>query len=209
MSRLNNALDVCPLIAILRGLTPNNARAVGQTLVAAGLSILEVPINSPQPFESICIMRESLASDVVLGAGTLMTPNDLEQLKQVGGELAIMPHTNPHMIKTALDLGLTPMPGVFTPTEAFTAIHAGAQHLKVFPANIAGLGMVKAIKAVLPNHIKLYAVGGITASSLKEWSLVEGFGIGGSLFKPNMTLQTIQENASSFHAAATSWKQHL
>ena len=206
MSRLNNALEACPLIAILRGLTPKNASSVGKALTESGFSILEVPINSPQPFESIAAMRSSLPEDIVLGAGTLMTTRDLELLSKAGGELAIMPHTDPILIKKSLDLGLIPMPGVFTPTEAFTAIQAGAEHLKIFPANLAGAGMIKALKAVLPPQIKLFAVGGISPNDLPQWPLVEGFGIGGALFKPSFTLDKIKDNARVFYTAANAWR---
>ena len=207
MSRLNDALKRCPLIAILRGLTPDNAGSIGLALVKEGFSILEVPVNSPHPFDSISKMRASLPDDVVLGAGTLMKESELERLKEVGGELAIMPHTNTQMIEKALDLGLIPMPGVYTPTEAFAAVHAGAEHLKIFPANLVGHGMVKALRAVLPLKTKLYAVGGITPDSLDAWSLVEGFGIGGSLYKPHFSPEQIKHNAKIFYEAADAWSK--
>ncbi len=207
MSRLLNALHHSPLVAILRGLTPERADEVGLTLFNAGIRVLEVPINSPKPFESIRRLRAVLPDTCIIGAGTLMSISDLEQLASVGGEIAVMPHTSPEMITASIELGLLPMPGVFTPTEAFQAIQSGATHLKIFPANVAGQGFVKALKAVIPPEVRMYAVGGITPATLLEWSQVNGFGVGGSIFKPNDSLETIHIKATELHTASQKWME--
>ena len=206
MTPSDTALHQCPLIAILRGLTPENAAVVGRTLYEAGLRIIEVPINSPSPYESIAILRDTLPEDCIVGAGTLRTVDNLRSLKDTGGTIAVMPHTNPKLITTALDLGLTPMPGVFTPSEMFSAIDAGATNLKIFPANVAGQGMVKAVRAVLPTNIKLFAVGGISAETLPSWTTVDGFGIGSSIFKPTDSIDTICNKAHTMVSASKEWQ---
>ena len=206
MTAFDTALHQCPLIAILRGLTPDNAAVVGRTLYEAGLRIIEVPINSPSPYESIATLRDTLPADCIVGAGTLRTIENLRSLKDAGGVIAVMPHTNPKLITTALDLGLIPMPGVFTPSEMFTAIDAGATNLKIFPANVAGQGMVKAVRAVLSSNIQLFAVGGISAQTLPTWTSVDGFGIGSSIFKPTDSLDTIRQKAHRMVSASNHWK---
>ena len=206
MTPFDTALHQCPLIAILRGLTPNNAAVVGRTLYEAGLRIIEVPINSPSPYESIEILRTTLPEDCLVGAGTLVTVDHLRSLKSAGGTIAVMPHTNPQLITVALEFGLIPMPGVFTPSEMFTAIDAGATNLKLFPANVAGQEMVKAVRAVLPAKIKLFAVGGISAKTLPSWTTVDGFGIGSSIFKPTDSIETIRHKAHTMVSASKEWQ---
>ena len=127
MTPFDTAIQTCPLVGILRGLTPDRAQIVGETLYQSGLRVLEVPINSPSPYESIAILRQSLPEDCAVGAGTLRSVDNLRSLKDAGGTIAVMPHTNPLLITTALELGLLPMPGVFTPSEMFAALDAGAR----------------------------------------------------------------------------------
>lgn len=206
MTPFDTALHQCPLIAILRGLTPDNAEMVGRTLYEAGLRIIEVPINSPSPYESIAILRDTLPEDCIVGAGTLRTVDNLRSLKDAGGTIAVMPHTNPNLITTSLDLGLIPMPGVFTPSEMFSAIDFGATNLKLFPANVAGQAMVKAVRAVLPSNIKLFAVGGISAETLPSWTTVDGFGIGSRIFKPADSIDTIHQKAHTMVSASKEWQ---
>ena len=206
MTPFDTAIQTCPLVGILRGLTPDRAQVVGETLYHAGLRVLEVPINSPSPYESIAVLRRSLPEDCVVGAGTLRTVDNLHSLKNAGGTIAVMPHTNPLLITTALELGLIPMPGVFTPSETFSAIDTGATHLKLFPANVAGQGMVKAVRAVLPSHIKIFAVGGISADTLPSWTTVDGFGIGSGIFKPTDSIDTIRQKATLLVEAGRQWQ---
>ena len=206
MTAFDTALHQCPIIAILRGLTPDNAAVVGQTLYEAGLRIIEVPINSPSPYESIALLRDTLPADCIVGAGTLRTIENLRSLKNAGGTIAVMPHTNPKLITTALELGLLPMPGVFTPSEMFAAIDANATNLKIFPANVAGQAMVKAVRAVLPSNIQLFAVGGISAQTLPTWTSVDGFGIGSSIFKPTDSIDTIHQKAHTMLSASKEWQ---
>ena len=205
MIQFEQAIETCPLIGILRGIEPKAAKQLGHILYEAGLRVLEVPINSPDPFRSITILRETLPRDCVVGAGTLMSTQDLEDLHAAGGQVAVMPHTNPLLIQRSIELGLLPIPGVFTPSEMFAAIQAGAMHLKIFPANVIGQDLVRAARAVLPKEVKLYAVGGINPDSLRTWQLIDGFGVGSSLFRPSDTPELIQKKATSLVAAARTW----
>ena len=207
MTPFDTAIQTCPLVGILRGLTPDRAKIVGETLYQAGLRVLEVPINSPSPYDSIAIMRQSLPADCIVGAGTLRTVDNLRSLKDAGGKIAVMPHTNPLLITTALELGLFPMPGVFTPSEMFAALDAGATHLKIFPANVAGQPLVKAVRSVLPPHTKLFAVGGILATTISTWTTVDGFGVGSSIFKPTDSIDTIRHKATLLVEAGRQWQQ--
>lgn len=207
MTPFDTAIHTCPLVGILRGLKPDKAQVVGETLYQAGLRVLEVPINSPSPYESIAILRESLPLDCAVGAGTLRSVDNLRSLKDAGGTIAVMPHTNPQLITGALELGLLPMPGVFTPSEMFSALDAGATHLKIFPANVAGQPLVKAVRSVLPSTAKLFAVGGISATTIPDWTIVDGFGVGSSIFKPADSLNTIRKKATLLVEACRQWKQ--
>ena len=206
MTTIDTAIQTCPLVGILRGLTPDRAKPVGETLYQAGLRVIEVPINSPSPYESIAILRQSLPEDCAVGAGTLRTVDNLRALKDAGGTIAVMPHTNSLLITTAIELGLLPMPGVFTPSEMFAALDAGAAHLKIFPANVAGQPLVKAVRSVLPPHTKLFAVGGISASTIPNWTTVDGFGVGSSIFKPTDSIDIIRQKATLLVEASRQWQ---
>ena len=207
MTPFEIAIQTCPLVGILRGLTPDRAKAVGETLYQAGLRVIEVPINSPSPYESIALLRQSLPEDCAVGAGTLRSVDNLRSLKDAGGTIAVMPHTNPLLITTAIELGLLPMPGVFTPSEMFAALDAGASNLKIFPANVAGQPLVKAVRSVLPPTTKLFAVGGISAETIPTWTTVDGFGVGSSIFKPTDSIETIRQKATLLVQASRQWKQ--
>lgn len=159
---LNEALETCGIIAILRGVTPDEVVTVGDALYSAGISIVEVPLNSPDPFTSITKLAKHFGSKMVVGAGTVLSVQDVNQLKETGGSISVSPDCNPETIHRAIQLGLDPLPGVFTPTEAFAAIRAGAKHLKLFPAEVASPQTVKAWRAVLPKHVQVHAVGGVT-----------------------------------------------
>lgn len=193
----------CGIIAILRGIAPNTALAVGEALFQAGIRIMEVPLNSPEPFRSIAMLAETFRRRMIVGAGTVLDAGSVDQLKASGGEISVSPDCNPQVIARAVELGLVPIPGVFTPTEAFAAIRAGVRHLKLFPAEAASPVTVKAWKAVLPRHVKLYAVGGVTPQNMQAWADAgcDGFGIGSNIYKPGLSADDVARNASAFVAA--------
>lgn len=203
---LDDALDECGIIAILRGVTPDEVLAVAEALHTAGIRIVEVPLNSPDPFTSINMLAKAFAGRMVVGAGTVLSAQDVNMLKESGGTISVSPDCKPETIARAVALGLDPLPGVFTPTEAFTAIRAGARNLKLFPAEAASPTTVKAWRAVLPKDVKVHAVGGVTPQNMAEWLAcgVSGFGIGSSLYKPGASLEAVAASAST-HVAA--WKR--
>ena len=198
-------LDALPLIAILRGLTPEEAPAVGDALVEAGFRVLEVPLNSPRPLDSIRILAERFEGRALVGAGTVLTPQAARQVAEAKGRLIISPNMDPAVIAETRRLGLLSLPGIFTPTEAFGALATGAHALKLFPAEIAGPAGLKALRAVLPPDKRLYAVGGVAPDTLADWRRAgaSGFGIGSALYKPGMGAGDVGERARAFVAA---WK---
>ncbi|MCI5078359.1 2-dehydro-3-deoxy-6-phosphogalactonate aldolase [Oricola sp.] len=191
------------IVAILRGIRPDEAAAVGAALVEAGITMIEVPLNSPQPLASIEILARDLGDAALIGAGTVLTPQQVDDVSSAGGRLIVSPNCNTDVISRTLSLGLVSMPGVFTPTECFTAIEAGARAIKLFPAEIAGPAGLKAIKAVLPKDVGIYAVGGISAGNCAEWARAgaAGFGIGGALYKPGDDAPTVAARARDMVAA--------
>ncbi|HEY0925188.1 2-dehydro-3-deoxy-6-phosphogalactonate aldolase [Brevundimonas sp.] len=193
-------LDALPLVAILRGLTPEEAVDVGEALLGAGFTCLEVPLNSPRPLDSIRRLREALGDRAVVGAGTVLTPQAVREVVDAGGQIIISPNADPEVIRETVAVGALSMPGVFTATEAFSALKAGAQVLKLFPSEIAGPVGLKALRAVLPADQRLYAVGGVTPDNLAGWAAAgaSGYGIGGALFKPGMTAAEVGERARAF-----------
>jgi 2-dehydro-3-deoxyphosphogalactonate aldolase len=201
--QLNDALKSCGIIAILRGVTDSEVIQVADVLLEAGVKVVEVPLNSPDPFVSIGKLAKAFEGRMVVGAGTVLGVQDVNLLKESGGTISVSPDCNPEVIARAVAVGLDPLPGVFTPTEAFAAIRAGAQHLKLFPAEAASPATVKAWRAVLPRHIQVHAVGGVTPTNMAEWLAcgVSGFGIGSSLYKPNMSLSAVSESAATLVAA--------
>jgi 2-dehydro-3-deoxyphosphogalactonate aldolase len=206
---LNEALDTCGIIAILRGVTPGEVTPVSQALYDAGIRIVEVPLNSPEPFVSIEKLSKAFAGKMLVGAGTVLSVQDVNLLKEHGGQISVSPDCNPEVIQRAVGLGMEPLPGVFTPTEAFAAIRAGAKHLKLFPAEAASPATIKAWKAVLPKHVQIHAVGGVTPDNMKDWLAAgtSGFGIGSALYKPSSALAKVSESAhklvSAFNRART------
>lgn len=197
-------LDALPLVAILRGLTPEEAIDVGEALLGAGFTCLEVPLNSPRPLDSIRRLRDALGDRAVVGAGTVLTPQAVRDVVDAGGQIIISPNADPEVIRETVAVGALSMPGVFTATEAFAALKAGAQVLKLFPSEIAGPVGLKALRAVLPADQRLYAVGGVTPDNLAGWAAAgaSGYGIGGALFKPGMTAAEVGERARAF---VTAW----
>ena len=202
---LKQALAQNGLIAILRGLHPQEAAAVGEVLYAAGFRVIEVPLNSPSPYESIAILRKALPPDCLIGAGTVLTPEQVELVKEAGGQVIVMPHSDAKVLRAAKAAGLYLSPGVATPTEAFAALEEGADILKLFPAEQMGPAVVKAWLAVLPAGTILAPVGGITPDNMQVFidAGVKGFGLGSGLFKPGMTPAQVATNAKAYVAA---WK---
>ena len=196
-------LDALPLVAILRGLRPEEAVDVGEALVTAGFTCLEVPMNSPEPLRSVRHLRDALGDRAVVGAGTVLTPDAVAAVADAGGQIVISPNTNPAVIRAAKAAGLLSMPGFFTPSEAFAALDAGADVLKLFPAEIAGPGGLKAVRAVLPASTRVYAVGGADAASVPIWRSAgaSGFGIGSAIFKPGQSAADVERQARAFVVA--------
>ncbi|MGB4118457.1 MAG: 2-dehydro-3-deoxy-6-phosphogalactonate aldolase [Polaromonas sp.] len=196
------ALASLPLIAILRGITPNEAVPIGQALVSTGWTLIEVPLNSPQPLDSIAAMASALPQ-ALIGAGTVLTPADVRNVHAAGGQLIISPNYNPAVVAEAVRLGLVCLPGVMTATEAFAALGAGATGLKIFPAEMATPAVVKALRAVLPTDAIVLPVGGITPDNMAAYLAAgaSGFGIGSALYKPGMTADQVTANAIEFIAA--------
>jgi 2-dehydro-3-deoxyphosphogalactonate aldolase len=192
-----------PLVAILRGLEPERAVAVGEVLVDCGFDIIEVPLNSPEPFVSIRALVDGLGSRALIGAGTVLTEAQVDELAAIGAQLVVSPNCNPSVIRRTAALGMVSLPGVLTPTEMFAAIESGATGLKLFPAEMVTPAMVKAVRAVLPPQVPVYAVGGINAGNMGAFLAAgaAGFGIGGSLFTPGKPLEDIAADARAIIAA--------
>lgn len=203
--RFEAALTHLPLVAILRGLTPAEAEPVAQILYQAGFRLIEVPLNSPEPFASIAAIRHCLPDDALVGAGTVLEVADVARLKDIGAELVVMPHADTSVISAAAACGLMCMPGIATPTEAFAALKAGAAGLKLFPAELISPAIVKAMRAILPKGTRLFPVGGITPDNMSPYLAagVNGFGLGSALYTPGMPLDKLRAQAERFVAA---WK---
>ena len=196
-------LEPLPLVAILRGLAPDEAVATGRAIVAAGFRVLEVPLNSPQPLDSIARLAEALGANVLLGAGTVMTPAQVDAVANAGGRLIVMPHADTAVIRAAKAAGLLCVPGVATPTEAFAALAAGADGLKLFPAEQFSPAVLKAWRAVLPHTVPVLPVGGIAPDTMAPWIAAgaAGFGIGSALYAPGRSLDDTTQRARAFAQA--------
>ena len=193
----------CPLVAIIRGVTPQDAQATAAAIFEGGIRIIEVPLNSPRPFDSIEIIAKSFGGRALVGAGTVLNTDDVQRVKSVGGRLIVAPNMNEEVIRAAVDAGMVSTPGVFTPTEAFAAIAAGAHALKLFPAEAASPAVVKAQKAVLPKNMPIIAVGGVRIDNVEAWleAGTDGFGLGSGLYKPGQDPKLTLEQARAFVAA--------
>lgn len=192
-----------PIIAILRGIEPDAVVTVAEAILAAGISMIEVPLNSPDPLTSIARLAEAMGDRCLCGAGTVLRVADVEAVYAAGGRLVVTPNTNPAVIARSAALGMTIMPGFATATEAFAAIDAGASGLKLFPAATYGPAHIKALKAVLPHAMDLYAVGGVDAASIPQWlaSGVAGFGLGSDLYAPGRSAADVAGRAANFVTA--------
>jgi len=200
---LRDYLAELPLIAILRGLKSENAESIGHALVEAGFRIIEVPLNSPEPFRSIEILAKTMPRNVLVGAGTVLNPEQVNGIRDVGGRLIVMPHADLDVIRRAKEQDLICTPGVATPTEAFAALKAGADAIKIFPAEAIPPAVVKAWRAVLPKDALVVPVGGIKPETMKPYvdAGANGFGLGSALFTPAMSAEEIGRNARNFAAA--------
>jgi 2-dehydro-3-deoxyphosphogalactonate aldolase len=195
---LDKKFNEMPVVAIIRGVKPSEVEAIGHAIMQAGVGIIEVPLNSPKPFESIERLAKSLGDQCVIGCGTLLTKKNAQRVADAGGQIAVTPNTRPAIIKRCIKLGLTPMPGWATPSEAIAAYQAGARYIKLFPAATYGSGHVSAVRAILPADTKILAVGGVGASVAREWleAGVDGFGIGSEIYKPGLTAEQVAKNAA-------------
>lgn len=199
----DRAFAACPLIAVLRGIRPDEVIAIGEALIAAGIHILEVPLNSPDAFESITRLSGLAGDDVIVGAGTVLDVDNVIRVQAAGGQLIASPATDPVVIAATIDAGMAALPGVFTPTEAFAAIAAGAHGLRFFPAEAGSPAVIRALRTVLPRAVPLFAVGGMTPDGLGAWADAgaDGFGLDAALFTPGMTAQDVGEAARRFVTA--------
>lgn len=206
MSRLDEALTGCPLIAILRGIEPADVLDVGQALYDAGIRVIEVPLNSPQPPKSIEILAGQFGGNALIGAGTVMTPDDVIEIRDAGGELIVMPHSDSDVIDEAKAEGLICLPGVATPTEGFAALARGADGLKMFPGEAMPPKIIKAWRAVFPQATKLIPVGGVSADNIPDYLAAgaSGFGIGTALYAPGRSASDVKDRAEALVAACRS-----
>lgn len=200
---VKNWLAQCPLVAILRGLPPADAEPVGAALVEAGLRIIEVPLNSPEPFRSIETLARRFGATALIGAGTVMTEADIASVASAGGRLIVTPHADPALVRAAKAAGLFAVPGFFTPAEAFALLAAGADALKLFPAEAASPAVLRALRAVLPAGTLLLPVGGVDAATIPAWRAAgsAGYGIGSAIYKPGDDPATVRAKAAALQAA--------
>ncbi|MBU3079052.1 2-dehydro-3-deoxy-6-phosphogalactonate aldolase [Sphingomonas quercus] len=196
MNAVESAFAEMPLVAILRGVRPDEVVAIAEALYVAGIRLVEVPLNSPDPLRSIAAL-EAVRGRMVWGAGTVLRPADVDAVADAGGEILVTPNTNAEVIRRGVERGMTPMPGFATASEAFVALEAGARHLKLFPAATYGPDHLKALKSVLPADAVLIPVGGVGPASMASWwaAGARGFGLGSDLYKPGMTAADVGRRA--------------
>jgi 2-dehydro-3-deoxyphosphogalactonate aldolase len=197
---IRRRLDECPLVAIIRGVTPDDSEAIGDALYGAGIRIIEVPLNSPDPLESIRRIAARLGDRALVGAGTVLDPADVERVREAGGRIIVSPNTYPPVIEATARAGLVSAPGYFTPSEAFRAIRAGAHALKLFPAENATPKTVKAQRAVLPKDVPILVVGSVTPDAMRPWieAGADGFGLGSGVYKPGQSAEETAMRARAY-----------
>ena len=203
LTEFDAAFERLPLIAILRGVQPTEVEAIGDALVDAGFTLIEVPLNSPDPLDSITRLAKRLAGRAVIGAGTVLAEAKVAAVRAAGGTMIISPNTNPSVIAASAGAGLVSLPGIATPSEAFAAIEAGATALKLFPAEGASPTVLKAMRAVLPPTMRVLPVGGISPDNMVVWHKAgaAGFGIGSALYSPGLAPEDVAARASAFRRA--------
>ena len=194
---LEQALAQSGVIAIVRGVKPDEIIAVAEALYAAGVRVVEAPLNSPDPYQTICILSEAFAGRLICGGGTVLTVEQVDKVAAAGGHISVAPNTDGAVIRRAVGLGLIPFPGFGSATEAFEAIHAGARYLKLFPASTYGTAHLKALKAVLPPEAIVAPVGGIGPADIAPWRAAGAgcFGIGSEIYKPGMAAEEVHRRA--------------
>jgi 2-dehydro-3-deoxyphosphogalactonate aldolase len=199
---LHRYLDQCPLVAIIRGVTPDQVEAIGDAIYEGGIRIIEVPLNSPDPLKSIERLAARFADRMLVGAGTVLDTTDVQRVRDAGGRMIVSPDTNIEVIAAAAGAGLVASPGYFTPSEAFAALRAGATALKLFPAEGASPAVLKAHLAVIRTHVPVLAVGGITSDNMRPWldAGATGFGLGGGLYKAGQNAAETLEKARAYVA---------
>lgn len=202
-ARFAEAFAACPLVAVLRGLTPAECEGVGDALVDAGFTLLEVPLNSPDPLTSIATMAKRYHGRAIVGAGTVLTTQDVAAVADAGGTLIVSPNTDTDVIRASVARGLISLPGYFTPSESFAALAAGAHGLKLFPAEGASPAFLKAQRAVLPRDTAVLAVGGITPDTMAPWHAAgaDGFGLGSNLYRAGKSVADVARDAANFVSA--------
>jgi 2-dehydro-3-deoxyphosphogalactonate aldolase len=201
---LAEALALCPVVAILRGIQPAEAEAVGLALVEAGIRVVEVPLNSPDPITSIAILHRAIGATALVGAGTVLAAQAVDAVAQAGGRLIVAPNFDPSVVARTRARGLLSLPGVLTPTEAFAALAAGADGLKLFPGEMVPPAIVKALRAVLPAKALLVPTGGVSAANMAEYRAAgaNGYGIGSALYRPGLPVADVAARARALVAAA-------
>ena len=203
IAAFDTAFARCPLVAILRGVKPDEVEEIGEALVSAGFTLIEVPMNSPDPLDSIARLAKRFAGRAQIGAGTVLTEEQVAAVEAAGGTMIISPNANLKVIAASAARGLVSLPGIFTMSEAFAALETGATALKLFPAEAASPNVLKAMRAVLPKAARVLPVGGIAPDNMAPWRAAgaPGFGLGSALYKPGMTAEQVGANARAFVAA--------
>jgi 2-dehydro-3-deoxyphosphogalactonate aldolase len=199
---LKQRMAECPLVAIIRGVTPDEVEAVGEAIYEAGIRIIEVPLNSPDPFESIRRLAAAIGDRALVGAGTVLKVEDVARVKEVGGQIVVSPSTDADVIAATAAAGMVSSPGYFTPSEAFLALKSGAHALKLFPAEGASPALLKAQRAVLPKDVPILVVGGVRPDNMRQWLVAgaNGFGLGSGVYKPGQSPQEVGAQARAYVA---------
>jgi 2-dehydro-3-deoxyphosphogalactonate aldolase len=199
---LYHYLNECPLVAIIRGVTPDDAEAIGDAVQQAGIRIIEVPLNSPGPLRSIELLAKKFGDSMLVGAGTVLKATQVRDVKEAGGRIIVSPDTNTEVIVATVEAGMVSSPGYFTPSEAFAAIRAGADTLKLFPAEAASPSVLRAQLAVIPKGVPVMVVGGIKPDNMRSWieAGAAGFGLGSGLYKPGQSATETLEKARAYVA---------
>ncbi len=205
IAEFDDAFARLPLVAILRGVRPDEVEDIGGALIAAGITLIEVPLNSPDPFDSVATLARRFTGQAVIGAGTVLSVDQVDRVRGAGGTMIISPNANPTIIAASAAAGLVSLPGIATPSEAFAAIDAGATALKLFPAEAASPAVIKAMRAVLPKGTRILPVGGIDPAGMAPWyeAGAAGFGIGSALYAPGLTADEVGRRATRF---VESWR---